>query len=123
LGRKPREQSVINHNAHWEHAVFADEPWGNKPKEQRNESIGNGPASKAPVSTKKLGGRKNMIGRVKWFNEEKGFGFITSDEGDLFVHYKGISGEGFRTLESGQKVQFDKEITAKGLAAINVTVV
>ncbi|MEW5733658.1 MAG: cold shock domain-containing protein [Thermodesulfobacteriota bacterium] len=47
------------------------------------------------------------IGTVKWFNEAKGFGFITRDKGgDTFVHYSGISGQGFRTLTEGQRVEF-----------------
>jgi CspA family cold shock protein len=49
-----------------------------------------------------------MRGTVKWFNAEKGYGFIQSDDGeDVFVHYSGIVGEGFKTLEEGQEVEFD----------------
>ena len=49
-----------------------------------------------------------MQGKVKWFNAEKGYGFIEQDEGgDIFVHYSAIQGEGYKTLEEGQRVQFD----------------
>lgn len=63
-------------------------------------------------------------GIVKWFSTEKGWGFITRDDGDeLFVHYKEIVGEGFRTLAQGQQVEFDITQTDKGLQASRVTVV
>jgi len=62
-----------------------------------------------------------MTGTVKWFNGDKGFGFITSDEGnDVFVHYSQIQKEGFRTLEEGEKVEFDVVDGAKGPQAENV---
>jgi CspA family cold shock protein len=60
-------------------------------------------------------------GKVKWFNEAKGYGFITCDEGgDAFVHYSDIAGDGFRTLEEGQAVEFDLQQGSKGLKAANV---
>jgi len=60
-------------------------------------------------------------GKVKWFNDSKGFGFITCDDGqDVFVHYGDIAGEGFRSLEEGQAVEFDVNQTEKGLKAANV---
>jgi CspA family cold shock protein len=64
----------------------------------------------------------NQTGLVKWFNEGKGFGFITPDDGskDLFVHFSSITGGGFKTLGEGQKVQFTVENGAKGPAANNV---
>lgn len=61
-------------------------------------------------------------GTVKWFNESKGFGFITSEDGsDVFVHYSSIQGDGFKTLAEGDKVSFDVEKGPKGPKAINVT--
>jgi len=62
-------------------------------------------------------------GTVKWFNEEKGYGFITPDEGgeDLFVHYSGIAGEGFRSLEEGDRVSFEAVRGKKGMQAENVS--
>jgi len=63
-----------------------------------------------------------MTGSVKWFNSQKGFGFITTEEGkDVFVHYSGITGGGFKSLEEGQKVNFDVTQGDKGDQAINVT--
>jgi CspA family cold shock protein len=61
-------------------------------------------------------------GRVKWFNETKGFGFITPDDGtrDCFVHFSAISGSGFRTLVEGEQVEFDVVEGQKGPAAENV---
>lgn len=61
-------------------------------------------------------------GIVKWFNDEKGFGFITQDNGgaDVFVHFRAITGEGFKTLAEGQKVSFDVEQGQKGPQAANV---
>jgi CspA family cold shock protein len=62
-----------------------------------------------------------MTGTVKWFNSEKGFGFITSDEGnDVFAHFSQIQKEGFKTLEEGQKVEFDVVEGAKGPQAENI---
>lgn len=61
-------------------------------------------------------------GKVKWFNDQKGFGFITQENGpDVFVHYTAISGEGFRTLAEGQEVSFEIVESQKGLQAANVT--
>jgi CspA family cold shock protein len=60
-------------------------------------------------------------GTVKWFNESKGFGFITQDNGtDVFVHYSAIEGEGFKTLAEGQTVSFDVIEGEKGPKAVNI---
>lgn len=62
-----------------------------------------------------------MLGTVKWFNAQKGFGFITTQEGnDVFVHYSGIKENGFKSLEEGQEVEFDVTEGQKGEQAINV---
>lgn len=63
-----------------------------------------------------------MTGKVKWFNAEKGFGFILTDEGnDVFAHYSQIMTDGFRTLEENEAVEFDVEQGDRGLQAINIT--
>lgn len=66
----------------------------------------------------------NVTGTVKWFNEDKGFGFISQNDGgkDVFVHFRSIQSEGFRTLAEGQAVKFDIEQGQKGPQAANVVV-
>ena len=61
-------------------------------------------------------------GTVKWFSDDKGFGFITPDDGDkdLFVHHTGINGEGYRSLQEGATVSYDPEQGDKGPKAVNV---
>ncbi len=62
-----------------------------------------------------------FTGKVKWFNESKGYGFIQQDEGaDVFVHYTNIVGSGFRTLKENDEVEFEVNEGAKGLQAVNV---
>ena len=66
-----------------------------------------------------------FTGTVKWFNATKGFGFIVQDNGgkDVFVHHSAIMQEGYRSLEEGQRVQYEIEQTPKGPAASNVTTI
>ena len=76
----------------------------------------------API---KKGGLQYMAqeGTVKWFNDEKGYGFIRPDDGgeDLFVHHTGIAGEGFKSLDEGDKVTYEAAQGRKGLQAQNVS--
>lgn len=63
-----------------------------------------------------------MKGTVKWFNNQKGYGFISDETGnDVFVHYSGLNMEGFKTLDEGQEVEYDVTEGAKGSQAVNVT--
>ncbi len=62
-------------------------------------------------------------GTVKWFNSQKGFGFISDENGDdVFVHFSGLAMDGFKTLEDGQNVTFDVTQGARGLQAVNVCI-
>lgn len=78
-----------------------------------------------PLTTKKIGELKMNKGTVKWFSNSRGYGFITNEKGeDVFVHYSGIvSEEKFKSIEEGQKVEFEITDGEKGKQAINVTVV
>jgi len=77
-----------------------------------------------PIPAKSHFERRDMVmaeGVVKWFNEKKGYGFISTDEGqDVFVHFSSILGSGFKTLYEGQRVRFEVEQGQKGPQAINV---
>ncbi len=62
-----------------------------------------------------------LLGRVKWFNDRKGFGFLTSpDNQDVFVHHSAIQSEGFRSLKEGEMVEYEVEAGPKGLKALSV---
>ncbi len=64
---------------------------------------------------------EKLTGTVKWFDSKKGYGFITADNGqDVFVHYTGITGNGYRTLEEGDRVSFEITESDKGLKAVEV---
>jgi cold shock protein len=69
--------------------------------------------------------RYMATGTVKWFNDDKGFGFITPDEGgkDLFVHFSAINSNGFRSLPEGAQVSYDTEPSDKGPKAVNVSII
>jgi cold shock protein len=62
-------------------------------------------------------------GTVKWFSDEKGFGFITPDDGgrDLFVHFSGVNGDGYKSLSEGSRVTYEEETSDKGPKAVDVT--
>jgi len=67
---------------------------------------------------------ERVLGTVKWFSNEKGYGFIQREEGDdVFVHYSAIASDGFRTLQEGQQVEFTIEESDKGPQAANVEIV
>ncbi len=80
-------------------------------------------AKRAVKKTQNLEKDQQMVeGRVKWFNDSKGYGFIEADSGhDVFVHHSAIQGEGFRTLSEGERVSFAEEKGTKGPSATNVT--
>ncbi len=65
----------------------------------------------------------STTGTVKWFNARKGFGFIECEQGDVFVHFRNINSDGYKTLEDGQKVSFEVSSGEKGLQAENVTII
>jgi CspA family cold shock protein len=80
-----------------------------------------GAAAPAVVRASRWEGRRLADGTVKWFSNEKGYGFIEREDGeDLFVHFSEIQVEGYKTLNEGQKVEFEVTEGAKGLQASNV---
>ena len=86
-------------------------------------NIGSGACEMAgPPSSTFLGQTQMATGTVKWFNDAKGFGFITPDGGgdDLFAHFSEVRAEGFKTLAEGQKVTYDEKMGPKGKQASNI---
>lgn len=83
---------------------------------------GRGPAQGLTLGNSKEGVSVMSTGKVKWFNESKGYGFIEPDGGgrDVFVHYSAIQGEGYKTLSEGQQVEFEITQGEKGPQAANV---
>jgi CspA family cold shock protein len=83
------------------------------------------PDSRSASAQQKEFGSMRTRGTVKWFNDAKGFGFITREDGqpDCFVHHSAIQGQGFKSLREGEKVEFDVVAGTKGPAAQNVVVV
>lgn len=80
------------------------------------------PLGRIPGGFSFLGGMLRINGKVKWFNETKGYGFIKQDSGkDIFVHYSEIQGDGYRTLNEGETVEFEMREGPKGLEATKVT--
>lgn len=79
-------------------------------------------ALKESLSIERIG--NVATGKVKWFNDQKGYGFIAQDNGgeDVFVHHSGINAKGHRTLNEGQSVKFETSKDNKGTKAVNVTV-
>jgi cold shock protein len=107
---------------------------GSIPKKQvemRAASFDGGPGETESCSPAKStknerkGSTMRVAGSVKWFNDEKGFGFITRDDGekDVFCHHSAIQGEGFKTLAEGARVEFDVVDGQKGPAAENLSVI
>ena len=77
--------------------------------------------SKIHIIKSSIYGGSVMKGTVKWFNNQKGYGFISDESGnDVFVHYSGIESEGFKSLDEGQEVEFEVTEGAKGPQAVNV---
>jgi len=97
---------------------------GNRPFVKRWRGFGQVriPYQKSSEGNKHSRRIKSMTeGRVKWFNDSKGYGFIETDSGhDVFVHHSSIQGEGFKSLSEGERVSFDEERGAKGPQATNV---
>jgi CspA family cold shock protein len=95
------------------------------PPQKHNEGRTTGHAAQKfwkPVVEKKENQRMSKTGKIKWFNDAKGFGFVTPDDGskDVFVHFSSIQGEGFKSLAEGDKIEFDVQESDKGPKAANV---
>jgi CspA family cold shock protein len=102
---------------------WLDQAWGTHPNLPYTLVYCRCSPSRGLSQGEKGGLRYMPQGTVKWFNSEKGYGFITPDEGgeDLFVHYSGIAGGGFKSLEEGAKVSYEATQGKKGMQAENVS--
>ena len=91
----------------------------------RLRNLGPGGVNQQPLRLRVIGGgeKKQMAkGKVKWFSNQKGYGFITTEDGkDVFVHYSALKSDGYKTLEEGQEVEFEVTQGPKGDQATNVT--
>src|SRR5438876_3613077 len=105
--------------------IPARAPASRYPVRDRRTSTGARALASLACSRFRQGGEFMATGTVKWFSNDKGYGFITPEDGakDLFVHHTGIAGEGFKSLTEGAKVEFDAAEGAKGPQATNVRVI
>src|SRR4029077_6387354 len=109
-------------DARWAAAMFEFVRSGPCPPHQCSARCLCSAQSPRPQHTPTAGGKAMATGTVKWFSDDKGFGFITPDDqsGDLFVHHSGIAADGPRSLAEGAKVRYDREAGVKGPKAVNV---
>ncbi len=98
-----------------------DRPPSVEPIQDRNDSSITKPSTESHVIEENKTNSGKVEGTVKWFNDSKGFGFISQDDGpDVFVHHTGILGEEYKSLSEGDRVEFEIEQGEKGFKAFNV---
>src|SRR5258708_2570549 len=108
-----------------------DAPQNNREGQQRSlrgsfqedtRTAAQDPGLNVRITTHKENERMSKTGKIKWFNDAKGFGFVTPDDGskDVFVHFSSIQGEGFKSLAEGDKIEFEVQESEKGPKAANV---